>query len=482
MQGRKQYQEKLFISFRLSDRVPENNFYRRLNNSLDLNFLYKSTSKYYGKEGTPGLDPVVFFKLILTGYFHNLQSDRSIIENARLRMDILFFIGYNIDEELPWHSTISRTRQLLGEEVFQELFQKVLIQCIDKGMIAGKRQAIDSVLIKANAAMDSLQTLKILEDGANYVTNLSCEEDEDDEPKPVQRQGKNNSRHQSTTDPDARIATKPGKPRQMNYLGQVSVDTGHHVITNMEVHFADKRDSQCFEQALLHTIENLGQGSIKIEEAIADTNYSSIEALKAAEKQHVTAYIPNVGQYKKERVGFKYFAEGDYYQCEQGTILPFKKLRISRGRNLMKDYIALTKDCKECALKTSCIGKKNYKTLSHSSEKELYDQMNERMKTSYARKLRKLRQSTVEPVIGTLVNFMAMKKIRTKGIVQANKYAIGAAIAYNLKKMLKWPPQKPKTVAIAMSFPIKIKLPEPLSILFQKINLYKLNYQPVWTL
>src|ERR1039457_4202979 len=173
MQGRKQYQEKLFTTFRLSDRVPENNFYRRLNNLLDLSFLYKATTKYYGREGNPGIDPVVFFKLLLTGYFQNLQSDRAIIENARLRMDILFFIGYDIDEELPWHSTLSRTRQLYGEEVFQSLFKKVLEQCINKGMVAGKRQAIDSVLVKANASMESLRTLSILKDGEEYISNLA---------------------------------------------------------------------------------------------------------------------------------------------------------------------------------------------------------------------------------------------------------------------------------------------------------------------
>ena len=131
MQGQKHYHEKLFTTFSLSERVPENNFYRMLDSRLNLHFLYKSTEKYYGKEGQASIDPVVFFKLLLTGYFENLQSDRRIIENARLRLDILYFIGYDIDEELPWHSTLSRTRQLYGEEVFQELFIKVLKLCIN---------------------------------------------------------------------------------------------------------------------------------------------------------------------------------------------------------------------------------------------------------------------------------------------------------------------------------------------------------------
>lgn len=115
MQGKKIYSEKLFTSFQLSDRIPEENFYRRLFRELDLQFVYKLTSKYYGKEGQQSIDPVVFFKLILLCYLENLNSDRKIIAHCSLRLDILFFLGYDIDEELPWHSTISRTRALFGE-------------------------------------------------------------------------------------------------------------------------------------------------------------------------------------------------------------------------------------------------------------------------------------------------------------------------------------------------------------------------------
>ncbi len=77
------------------------------------------------------------------------------------------------------------------------------------------------------------------------------------------------------------------------------------------------------------------------------------------------------------------------------------------------------------------------------------------MKTSYAKKLRKLRQSTGEPVIGTLVNTLAMKYIRTKGIVQANKHIIGAAIAYNIKKMMNWETKKQKIIAMVLPIPEK---------------------------
>ena len=176
MQGKKHFNEKLFLSFQLTDRVPVDNFYRRLRSQLDLHWLYKATAKYYGVEGQQSIDPIVFFKLILIGYLENLNSDRRIIEHSRMRLDLLFFLGYDLDEELPWHSTISRTRQLYGEEVFKELFSQVLGLCVSKGMLSGKRQAIDSAYVKANASMDSLVEKHIIEDGEQYLQEIQHDE------------------------------------------------------------------------------------------------------------------------------------------------------------------------------------------------------------------------------------------------------------------------------------------------------------------
>ena len=109
MQGKKDYQEKLFASFQLSERVPKENFYRRLSEVLDLTFLYKRTKAYYGECGQKSIDPVVFYKMCLVGYLENIISDRKLIDHCSMRMDILFFLGYDIDEPLPWHSTVSRS-------------------------------------------------------------------------------------------------------------------------------------------------------------------------------------------------------------------------------------------------------------------------------------------------------------------------------------------------------------------------------------
>ncbi|MBL4755945.1 MAG: transposase [Flavobacteriales bacterium] len=157
MQGKKDYQEKLYISFQLSDRIPTDNFYRRLKEALDLNFLYKLTKDYYGEEGQKSLDPVVFFKLCLVGYLENIISDRSLMNHCSMRMDILYFLNYDVDEPLPWYSTLSRTRNLFPRALFEQVFDRVLSMCVDEGMVSGHTQAVDSAPVKANASMDGLE-------------------------------------------------------------------------------------------------------------------------------------------------------------------------------------------------------------------------------------------------------------------------------------------------------------------------------------
>src|SRR5574338_189960 len=125
MQGKKDIQPKMMYQVHLDDLVPADNFYRRLDETVDLHFLYKATEKYYGQEGQESIDPVVFFKICLVGYLNNINSDRRLIAYCSNCLDVRLYIKYDIDEPLPWHSTISRTRQLFGEEVFLELFKKI---------------------------------------------------------------------------------------------------------------------------------------------------------------------------------------------------------------------------------------------------------------------------------------------------------------------------------------------------------------------
>src|SRR5690606_13710613 len=158
---------------------------------------------------------------------------------------------------------------------------------------------------------------------------------------------------------------------------------------------------------------------------------------------NITGYIPNFGKYKYEREGFTYYKEGDYYTCPQNKKVEFKKIKSNNGHPA-KEYRTSRIDCGPCPFRTSCIGKSPEKKIVDTLDKPHYDKMHERLKGStYARKMKKLRQSTVEPVLGTLINFLAMKRVNTRGIKQANKCMLMVAIAYNLKKMLNFKTSRP---------------------------------------
>src|SRR5580692_11705480 len=148
MQGKKIYEPKMIYSVHLDGLVPKGNFYRRLSQELDMQFLYRETEKYYGMEGQESIDPVVFFKICMVGYINNINSDRRLIEYCSDSLGIRLFLGYDIDEALPWHSNISRTRQLYGEEVFKQLFEQVFEKCMGSGMIAGHTQVLDGAFLK----------------------------------------------------------------------------------------------------------------------------------------------------------------------------------------------------------------------------------------------------------------------------------------------------------------------------------------------
>jgi transposase len=477
MQGRKEYTPKIIYQLHLDELVPKDNFYRQLDATLDMHFLYKATETYYGDEGQESIDPVVFFKICLVGYLNNINSDRKLIEYCSNCLDVRLFIRYDLDEPLPWHSTISRTRQLYGEEVFLELFRKVLSMCVQKGMVRGKRQAVDSAFIKANASMDSLVEKEVVEDAELYADELNegseykvsktrkalvekhhawkvkAYKDQpsnqntqqvNDFGQPIRPKYLSNHTHYSPTDPDARISVKVGKARQLNYYGQIAVDDAHHVITAAMAAFADKKDSQCLPAILEQTIENLDENEIRIDQVAADTGYSSGEALRYCEEHAVKAYIPNFGLYKPTREGFIYNKDLDRYECTRGNqaILPFRKIETDTKGYVKKVYRSNNSKCKHCPLRSSCIGKSDFKVLYDSIDKPYYDRMHQRMQTPYARKISKIRSSTVEPVLGTLINFLNMKRVNTRGINLATKHVLMAALCYNLKKYMRFQGRK----------------------------------------
>ena len=484
MQGRKIFEDEKELFFSLSAHVPEHNFYRRLKQQLDLDFLYEETEEYYGRCGQQSIDPVVFFKLCLVGYLENITSDRKLIEHCSLRLDLLFFLDYHLDEPLPWHSTLSRTRQLLPEALFELLFDRVFSLCVEKGMVSGGAQAIDSAPVKANASMESL---KLKQPARSAGMQLAK-----DETEPAGKQAKNskseqyisapdhqlrklekrqenlrespgsigghhekaqllsNKTHYSPTDPDARISVKPGKVRRLNYHCSMAVDTAKGFISHIQADFADGRDSLNLPAITLKLQRRLTDNELHMQELLADGGFSNGSNYAFLEQRQITGWIPVFGKYKPEIEGFPYDQEKDQFTCPAGKILPFKTYDNNADGGLLKIYRADYQDCKNCPLKSSCVPRSQCRQITRTAYDSEYRRALARQQSGRGKRMRRIRQGTVEPVFGTLINYYGMSQVGVKGKAGAHKVMLMAAIAFNLKKYMKFEPVKVKSMALAI--------------------------------
>src|SRR5216117_1855969 len=157
MMGTKARQFAPLIHVSLEELVPADHFYRHLERTLDLSFVRKFVQETYAGDGRPSVDPVVFFKLQLVMFFEGIRSERHLMRHAADRLSVRWFLGYDLGEPLPDHSSLTRIRTRYGVEVFRRFFEKIVEQCQQAGLVWGKELYIDGTKVEANASLDSLK-------------------------------------------------------------------------------------------------------------------------------------------------------------------------------------------------------------------------------------------------------------------------------------------------------------------------------------
>src|SRR6266702_3838952 len=140
----------------LEDLVPATHFYRHLDHVLDLSFVRDLVKKTYAHGGRPSIDPVVFFKLQLVMFFEDIRSERLLMQLVADKLSVRWYVGYNLDESLPDHSSLSRIRSRYGLDVFRRFFDAIVQQCQQAKLVWGKELYLDSTQVNANADLDSL--------------------------------------------------------------------------------------------------------------------------------------------------------------------------------------------------------------------------------------------------------------------------------------------------------------------------------------
>jgi transposase len=121
----------------LEDLVPRDHFYHHLERTLDLGFVRDLVRDAYAEAGRPSIDPIVFFKLQLVLFFEGLRSERQLMQVVADRLSLRWYLGYDLTEPLPDHSSLSRIRERYGREVFRRFFEAIVEQCISAGLVWG---------------------------------------------------------------------------------------------------------------------------------------------------------------------------------------------------------------------------------------------------------------------------------------------------------------------------------------------------------
>ena len=156
MMGRKERSFASLINVSLEALVPHDHFYRHLEKTLDLSFVREFVQETYSGSGRPSIDPVVFFKLQLVMFFEGIRSERLLMKHAADRLSVRWYVGYDFNESLPDHSSLSKIRTRYGIEVFRRFFDAIGEQCQQAKLVWGKQLDFDSTQVQANADLDSL--------------------------------------------------------------------------------------------------------------------------------------------------------------------------------------------------------------------------------------------------------------------------------------------------------------------------------------
>src|SRR5437868_15126162 len=158
MMGMKERHFAPLINVSVEELVPQDHFYRHLERTLDLSFVREFVQDTCAHGGRRSIDPVVFFKLQLVMFFEGIRSERQLMRHAADRLSIRWYLGYDLGEPLPDHSSLTRIRERYGVEVFRRFFEQIVELCQQAGLVWGKELYFDGTKVAANASTDSTRS------------------------------------------------------------------------------------------------------------------------------------------------------------------------------------------------------------------------------------------------------------------------------------------------------------------------------------
>ena len=484
MMGRKERAFGPLPPLTLEELVPPDHFYRRLERSLDLSFVRDLVREVYADIGRPSIDPVVFFKLQLVMFFEGIRSERQLLRVVADRLSLRWYLGYDLSEPLPDHSSLTRIRERYGLEIFRRFFAAIVEQCMASGLVWGQELYIDATKVAANASRDSLRPRFAVEAHLAHLFATEAEDDDDsggsgepdesaegDQParltvallggatadpaesaatgrgwigqagRPDRSVTRGTYRRTadfraSTTDLDATPMPGDGRTR-LGYQDHYVVDGGKaRIILTALVTPSAVQENQPALDLLWHV---RFRWKLRPRRIAGDTKYGTVENIAAIERERIRAYFPlsQVGQ-RAGRFGehdFVYDAAADTYSCPGGQTLRFLSHCQATQRRI---YAAPAAACATCALRAQCTTARRGRRVGRHLDEAYLDRVRGYHATEpYAKAMRK-RQVWVEPLFAEAKAWHGLRRFRLRGLEKVNGEALLIAAGQNLKRLLSW--------------------------------------------
>ena len=388
-----------YIGINIDKRVRENHPLRKVDKLIDFDFAYDEVKDLYGNNGNISVPPPIILKLMLLLIFYNVRSERELMDTLPERIDWLWFLGYDLDSEIPNHSVLSKARKKWGSDVFQRFFERIVLQCVEAGLVDGRKIFMDSSLVDANASNSSvLDTRNLKHQLHKNYKKLEARLEERTESRDQSRASdKKNDRYISTTDPDAAMVNR-GRSK-LSYQVHRAVDGKKEIITATDATPGDVNEAHVMFQLLE---EHHATTGTEADTVVADSKYGTIDNFLACHDRGIQAHIPDLRNAAIKRTAqrsifledrFQYDPATDTYQCPAGALLKPKSLHINRQS---RDYAAPKKVCAACQLREQCTKNKSGRTIKRHLRQDVLERMREISRSANARYDIKKRQHLME--------------------------------------------------------------------------------------
>jgi len=458
MMGKKLDNQPQFIYVDLEELIPADHLLRAILRLIDFSFIYEKVQHLYSPVGRKSVDPVLLIKMLLLGYLYGIPSERKLEQEVKLNLAYRWFLGLELSDDVPDHSTLSqnRRRRFRDNNVFQEIFDEVVLVCVKGGLVTGEVLVTDSTHIKAYASNQKLEKVRVTKTPSNYLRELEQEADKierelNDKRDSAGKKKRGSSKKQpsvepeekeiirSTTDPECGMMNRPRKPSGFHYLSHTTVDTNCGIITDIFVTPGNVNDNDPFIERLALQKEKFG---LNIQNVGADKGYDCSSIHHGLEQLGIIGHIAIIerdGESETKEPEFSYDEKADLFICPAGKPLTFSHIeRNSTGSKFRKIYGASTKDCKSCSFREVCVAKsKTRRLLKRPLHHAALERSRIRSNTNEYRVVQRLRRIWSEGTFGIMKQQHNLAKTYKRGIRNVLEQCLFSALAINIKRMVK---------------------------------------------